>query len=101
MAQPSPSSSGAMRALTMELKGLKTSPVEGFTVTVDDENIFSWIVAIYGPPATLYQGAYFKAALKFPSNYPYSPPTVRFLSKVWHPNVYEVCLYIFFFNNDL
>lgn len=78
-----------MRALAMELKGLKTTPVEGFTVTVDDENIFAWTVAIYGPPGTLYQGAYFKAALKFPSNYPYSPPTVRFLSKVWHPNVYE------------
>ncbi len=28
--------------------------------------------------------------MKFPPDYPYSPPSIRFLSKVWHPNVYEV-----------
>lgn len=28
--------------------------------------------------------------MKFPQDYPYSPPTIRFLTKVWHPNVYEV-----------
>ena len=28
--------------------------------------------------------------MKFPSDYPYSPPSVRFITKVWHPNVYEV-----------
>lgn len=28
--------------------------------------------------------------MKFPLDYPYSPPTIRFLTKVWHPNVYEV-----------
>lgn len=85
----SSSSSSAIRALQMELKSLQTSPVEGFTVSCDDENIFKWTVAIFGPPGTIYQGGYFKAQLKFPNNYPYSPPTMRFLSKVWHPNVYE------------
>jgi len=28
--------------------------------------------------------------MRFPPDYPYSPPTVRFQTKVWHPNVYEV-----------
>ena len=28
--------------------------------------------------------------MKFPADYPYSPPSVRFITKVWHPNVYEV-----------
>lgn len=28
--------------------------------------------------------------MKFPQDYPYSPPTVKFLCKMWHPNVYEV-----------
>ncbi|XP_002736399.3 ubiquitin-conjugating enzyme E2 R2-like [Saccoglossus kowalevskii] len=27
--------------------------------------------------------------MKFPQDYPYSPPTFRFTSKMWHPNVYE------------
>lgn len=85
----SSSSASAIRALQIELKDLQKSPVEGFTVTCDDDNIFRWTVAIFGPPKTVYQGGYFKAQLKFPTNYPYSPPTMRFLSQVWHPNVYE------------
>lgn len=33
--------------------------------------------------------------MKFPSDYPYSPPSIRFLTKVWHPNVYEVSVISF------
>lgn len=33
---------------------------------------------------------WFQAHMKFPLDYPYSPPSIRFLTKVWHPNVYEV-----------
>lgn len=86
---PSSSNLSAIRALQMELKSLQATPVEGFTVQCDEQNVFKWTVAIFGPPGTLYQGGYFKAAIKFPTNYPYAPPNLRFLSKVWHPNVYE------------
>jgi len=80
----------AVRALALEYKSLQEEPVEGFRVKlVNDEDMFVWEVALFGPPDTLYQGGYFKAHLKFPSDYPYNPPSVRFLCKVWHPNVYE------------
>ena len=36
-----------------------------------------------------------QAHLKFPPDYPYNPPSIRFLSKVWHPNVYEVIIQFF------
>jgi len=65
-------------------------PVEGFRVKLlKEDNLYEWEVAIFGPPGTLYEGAYFKAMLRFPTDYPYSPPSVKFTSKVWHPNVYE------------
>ncbi|GCB75777.1 hypothetical protein scyTo_0019055, partial [Scyliorhinus torazame] len=38
-----------------------------------------------------------KAQLTFPMDYPYSPPAFRFLTKMWHPNIYEngdVCISI-------
>jgi len=96
MAQ-SPTSS-AIRALQLELKKIQEEPVEGFRVRlVNDDNIFEWEVAIFGPPGTLYEAGYFKAHMKFPDDYPYSPPSVRFLTKMWHPNVYEngeVCISI-------
>lgn len=83
-------SSSAVRALSLEYKSLQDEPVEGFCVKLlNEDNLFEWEVAIFGPPDTLYQGGYFKAHVKFPPDYPYSPPSVRFLTKVWHPNVYE------------
>ena len=59
MAQ-SPTSS-AVRALQLELKKIQEEPVEGFRVTLsNDDNFFEWEVAIFGPPGTLYEGGYFK-----------------------------------------
>ncbi|XP_013403676.1 ubiquitin-conjugating enzyme E2 R2 [Lingula anatina] len=90
--------SGAVRALQLELKKIQEEPVEGFRVHLsNDDNLFEWEVAIFGPPGTLYEAGYFKAHMKFPSDYPYSPPSVKFLTKMWHPNVYEngdVCISI-------
>ncbi|EYC33741.1 hypothetical protein Y032_0002g960 [Ancylostoma ceylanicum] len=83
-------SAGALRALAMELKNIESQPLEGFTISASDDNLFVWTVGIYGPPNTLYQGGYFKAVIRFPPNYPYSPPSMKFLTKVWHPNVYEM-----------
>lgn len=80
----------ALRALHLEFKSLQEEPVEGFRVKlINEEILFEWEVAIFGPPNTLYEGGYFKAHMRFPPDYPYSPPSVRFLTKVWHPNVYE------------
>eukprot|EP00918_Siedleckia_nematoides_P063173 GHVU01137625.1.p1 GENE.GHVU01137625.1~~GHVU01137625.1.p1 ORF type:complete len:237 (-),score=44.13 GHVU01137625.1:1298-2008(-) len=96
MAQQSPTS-GAVRALQLELKKLGEEPVEGFAVKANEDNFFEWEVAIFGPPGTLYEAGYFKAQMRFPPDYPYSPPSVKFLSKMWHPNVYEngeVCISI-------
>lgn len=80
----------ALRALTVEFKSIQDEPVEGFRVNlVNEDNMFEWEVAIFGPPETLYQGGYFKARVTFPADYPYNPPALKFLTKVWHPNVYE------------
>uniref|UniRef100_A0A8C7A1W4 Ubiquitin conjugating enzyme E2 R2 n=1 Tax=Neovison vison TaxID=452646 RepID=A0A8C7A1W4_NEOVI len=88
MAQQQMTSS--QKALMLELKSLQEEPVEGFRITlVDESDLYNWEVAIFGPPNTLYEGGYFKAHIKFPIDYPYSPPTFRFLTKMWHPNIYE------------
>lgn len=59
-------SSSAVRALALEYKSLQEEPVEGFRVKLlNDENLFEWEVAIFGPPDTLYQGGYFKVSVLY------------------------------------
>ena len=51
----------SVRSLTIELMSLQKEPVEGFTVSLDnDDDMYRWRVAIFGPPETPYQGGYFK-----------------------------------------
>ncbi|CDW52934.1 ubiquitin conjugating enzyme E2 R1 [Trichuris trichiura] len=88
----------AKRLLAREMKSLTEEPMEGFRVKlINEEDLFEWEVALFGPPATIYEGGYLKAILQFPMNYPFSPPTMRFITRLWHPNIYEsgeVCISI-------
>eukprot|EP01115_Flamella_aegyptia_P003329 TRINITY_DN15604_c0_g1_i1.p1 TRINITY_DN15604_c0_g1~~TRINITY_DN15604_c0_g1_i1.p1 ORF type:complete len:248 (-),score=77.68 TRINITY_DN15604_c0_g1_i1:35-703(-) len=91
-------STQATARLQKELKDLMKNPVEGFKVELADEsNLFEWSVYIAGPPDTDFQGGIFKAVMLFPEDYPNSPPKMKFLSDIWHPNVYPdgtVCISI-------
>jgi ubiquitin-protein ligase len=49
----------------------------------------------YSPDDTPWEGGTFKLLLEFTEDYPNKPPAVRFLSKIFHPNVYndgKICL---------
>lgn len=40
-----------------------------------------------GPESSPYEGGAFKLELFLPSEYPMVPPKVRFLTKIYHPNI--------------
>ncbi|KAI9579614.1 ubiquitin-conjugating enzyme E2-22 kDa-like [Glossina fuscipes] len=42
---------------------------------------------ITGPSGTPYEGGKFLLAIKIPERYPFVPPNVRFITKIWHPNI--------------
>uniref|UniRef100_A0A6N2M6E3 Dephospho-CoA kinase n=1 Tax=Salix viminalis TaxID=40686 RepID=A0A6N2M6E3_SALVM len=90
--------SQASLLLQKQLRDLCKKPVDGFSAgLVDESDVFEWSVSIMGPPDTLYEGGFFNAIMSFPKNYPNSPPTIRFTSEMWHPNVYpdgKVCISI-------
>ena len=42
---------------------------------------------ITGPVGSPYEGGVFYLYLKVPFSYPFNPPEVRFLTRIFHPNV--------------
>ncbi|KAH9981994.1 ubiquitin-conjugating enzyme/RWD-like protein [Russula compacta] len=84
--------------LRRQLIELTKHPVEGFSAgLVDESNLYEWEIMIIGPVDTLYEGGFFKARLTFPPEFPDLPPKMRFITPMWHPNIYpngDVCISI-------
>ena len=74
---------------------------QGIWYHMDDENLTKGKALIRGPPDTPYEGCLLLFSIQFPSDYPFSPPKVLFLTSDgktrFHPNLYvegKVCLSI-------
>ncbi|MCJ1281775.1 Ubiquitin-conjugating enzyme E2 D1 [Xylographa opegraphella] len=60
---------------------------ENFSLAPFDDDIFNCLGTIYGPPGTPYDGGIFYLWIKFPTDYPFNPPKIRVLTKIYHPNI--------------
>ena len=49
--------------------------------------LYTWQGAFSGPVGSPYQGGQFLLSLEVPITYPFDPPVVRFITKIFHPNV--------------
>lgn len=43
-----------------------------------------------GPPDSPYAGGHFQVDIRIPDMYPFKSPTMKFDTKIWHPNVSSV-----------
>jgi ubiquitin-protein ligase len=50
-------------------------------------DIYKWNILLKGPNKTCYEGGLFKLYLEFPQNYPEDPPKIKFVTKIYHPNI--------------
>jgi len=42
---------------------------------------------VRGPPDTPYDGGLFELCIDIPDTYPFNPPKVKFVTRLWHPNI--------------
>jgi len=74
--------------LTKEIIKLKEGKIEGVEVITTD-NIKLLKAIMQGPPDTPYEDFKYDLELKFDDSYPMKPPSVKFISQIYHPNIYK------------
>lgn len=90
---------------------MQQDPPSGVSASPLPDNVMKWYVlppkqspipiltyrnaVIIGPSDTPYEDGTFRLVLQFDEQYPNKPPSVKFLSPMFHPNVYangDLCL---------
>lgn len=79
-----------IKRIITEIKALKNyNPRDvNFSIApLGGGNIFNWLGIIFGPSDTPYEGGVFYLRIQLPPDYPFKPPRISFVTKVYHPNV--------------
>ncbi|XP_030930252.1 uncharacterized protein LOC126697288 isoform X4 [Quercus robur] len=88
--------SSVSQRLQKELMSLMMSGGDlGVSAFPEGESIFTWIGTIEGGKGTMYEGLSYKLSLRFPMDYPFKPPQIKFETMCFHPNVDQfgnICL---------
>jgi ubiquitin-conjugating enzyme E2 A len=87
--------SSAKKRLMKDFKKLQRDPPSGISGAPVDANIMLWQAVIFGPDDTVWEGGTFTLLMSFTEEYPNKPPKVKFVTKMFHPNVYNdgsICL---------
>ncbi|EMG47610.1 Ubiquitin-conjugating enzyme E2 2, partial [Candida maltosa Xu316] len=87
-------STPAKRRLMRDFKRMQQDPPSGVSASPLPDNVMKNAVII-GPSDTPFEDGTFRLTLQFDEQYPNKPPQVRFISDMFHPNVYasgELCL---------
>lgn len=90
-------STAARRRLMRDVKRMRMDPPDG--TMLDDEpvggSIMHWHAALFGPDGTLWEDLTAKLSFEFTEEYPGKAPTVKFITQLFHPNIYadgSICL---------
>ncbi|CAF0983772.1 unnamed protein product [Didymodactylos carnosus] len=92
LAQASTSSSSNSTFATRlrrECVDLQQNPVPYTFAGPTNDNLKTWLVIFEGSPGSLYENGTFFATLLFDDDYPFTPPTLEFRTRIYHCNIYH------------
>ncbi|KAK9840419.1 hypothetical protein WJX74_009612 [Apatococcus lobatus] len=75
------------RRIIKESQRLLSEPAPGIKAVPNEDNLRYFSVEIDGPGSSPYEGGKFRLELFLPEDYPMAAPKVRFLTKIYHPNI--------------
>lgn len=69
------------------------NPALSLLVPINENDIFTWKAVLKGVPESPYEGGEWNILIYIPHEYPMQPPTMKFETKICHPNIhFEVSL---------
>lgn len=76
-----------IRRLHKEFNNIKKNPSENCTARPINDDYYNWEGNIFGPTESPYEGGLFKLSIIIPKEYPLKPPKIKFITKIYHPNI--------------
>jgi ubiquitin-conjugating enzyme E2 D/E len=85
----------SIRRIKKEIEELHKEPPSNCSAGPIDDTLKIWEATIIGPADSPYAGGIFKLNITFTDKYPFKPPKVKFITKIFHPNINQqgsICL---------
>ena len=75
----------ALKRVMKERYDIEARPVPNCVVKPQSD--FVWQAMLTGPPDSPFKDGKFILHIEFPKDYPFRPPEIKFVTKIFHPNV--------------
>jgi len=83
------------KRIQAELHDISQNPICNISAAPLNHDIYNWDATIIGPAGSPYEGGVFHLKINFPCNYPFKPPKITFITKIYHCNIDDhgdICL---------
>lgn len=80
-----------VKRIGKELEECRQDTKSGVSLELVSESDLTHLTGYFkGPPGTPYEAGVFKVDINIPNEYPFKPPVMKFLTKIYHPNISSV-----------